>query len=73
MTTNTYPADRTALLNVDPYNDLMRDGGKLFEATLDTTEAIGFCDNIRRLVLAIRAARIRVIIVPHHRSRVGNY
>jgi hypothetical protein len=67
MTTNTYPADRTALLNVDPYNDFMSDGGELFEATREATEAVGFCDNIRRLVLAIRAARIRVIIVPHHR------
>ena len=28
MTTNTYAADRTALLIVDPYNDFMSEGGK---------------------------------------------
>ena len=33
MTTTTYTADRTALLIVDPYNDFMREGGKLYEAT----------------------------------------
>ncbi len=33
MTTTTYAADRTALLIVDPYNDFMSEGGKLYEAT----------------------------------------
>jgi nicotinamidase-related amidase len=51
MTTNTYAADRTALLIVDPYNDFMSEGGKLFEATRETAEAVGFYDNMRRLVL----------------------
>jgi nicotinamidase-related amidase len=33
MTTTTYAADRTALLIVDPYNDFMSEGGRLYEAT----------------------------------------
>jgi hypothetical protein len=36
MTATTYTADRTALLIVDPYDDFMSKGGKLFEA-IDTT------------------------------------
>jgi nicotinamidase-related amidase len=36
MTTTTYVADRTALLIVDPYNDFMSEGGKLYEATKET-------------------------------------
>ena len=32
MTTTTYAADRTALLIIDPYNDFMSEGGKLYEA-----------------------------------------
>jgi hypothetical protein len=28
MTTNTYAADRTALLIIDPYSDFMSEGGK---------------------------------------------
>ncbi len=73
MTPTTYPADRTALLIVDPYNDFMSEGGKLYEATRETADAVGFYDNMRKLIPAIRAARIQVIIVPHHRRREGDY
>src|ERR1700687_3222268 len=73
MTTTTYAADGTALLIVDPYNDLRSEGGKLYEATKETAQAVGFYDNMRKLIPAIRAARIHVIIVPHHRWREGDY
>jgi nicotinamidase-related amidase len=73
MTTITYAADRTALLNVDPYNDFMSEGGKLYEATRETAEAVGFYENMRRLIPASRAARIQVVIVPHHRWRESDY
>ena len=73
MKTNTYVADHTALLIVDPYNDFMSKGGKLFEATRETAEAVGFYDNMRKLVPEIRAARIQVLIVPHHRWHESDY
>ncbi len=73
MTTTTYAADRSALLIVDPYNDFMSQGGKLYEATRETAEAVGFYDHMRQLIPAIRAARIQVIIVPHHRWRESDY
>jgi hypothetical protein len=73
MTTTTYAADRTALLIVDPYNDFMSEGGKLYEATRETAESSGFYDNMRTLIPAIRAARIQVVIVPHHRWRESDY
>jgi nicotinamidase-related amidase len=73
MTTNTYAADRTALLIVDPYNDFMSEGGKRYEATKETAEAAGFYGNMRKLIPAIRAARIQVMIVPHHRWRESDY
>jgi len=63
MTTTTYTVDRTALLIVDPYNDFMSAGGKLYEATKETADAVGFYDNRRKLIPAIRAARLHVIIV----------
>src|SRR5215510_16615459 len=73
MTTITYAADRTALLIVDPYHDFMSAGGKRYEATRETADAVGCYDNMRTLMPAIRAARIQVIIVPHHRWRAGDY
>jgi nicotinamidase-related amidase len=69
----TYAADRTALLIVDPYNDFMSVGGKLYEATRETAEVVGFYDNMRKLIPAIRAARIQVVIVPHHRWQASDY
>jgi hypothetical protein len=45
MTTNTFAADRTALLIVDPYDDFMSEGGKFYEAAKETAEAVGFYDN----------------------------
>jgi nicotinamidase-related amidase len=41
MTTTTYAADSTALLIVDPYNDFMSEGGKLYEATKETPKRSG--------------------------------
>jgi nicotinamidase-related amidase len=73
MATTTYTADRTALLIGDPYNDFMSEGGKFYEATRETAEAVGFYDNMRKLIPATRAARIQVIIVSHHRWREGDY
>jgi len=61
MTATAYPADRTALLIVDPYNDFMSEGSKLYEASRETAKAVGFYDNMRKLIPAIRAARIQVI------------
>ena len=70
---NSYSGDDTALLIVDPYNDFMSEGGKLYERTKETAEAVGFYDNMCKLILAVRAAHIQVFIVPHHRWRGGDY
>ena len=70
---SAYPKDRTALLIVDPYNDFMSEGGKLYAQTLETAKEVGFYDNMRKLVPAVRASEIRVFIVPHHRAAKGDY
>jgi nicotinamidase-related amidase len=69
----TYAARRTALLIVDPYNDVMSEGGKLYNRTKETAQAVGFYDNMRTLISAVRAACVPVFIVPHHRWREGDY
>ncbi len=68
MTTTPYLTDRTALLMVDPYNDFMSEGGKLYDAIKPTADASGMFGNLRKILPAVRAAGIQVIIVPHHRS-----
>ena len=66
--TETYATDRTALLIVDPYNDFMSEGGKLYDAIKPTADSSGMFSNLRRLIPAIRNRDIRVFIVPHHRA-----
>lgn len=73
MTTNTYAADRTALLIVDPYNDFMSEGGKLYNAIKETADASGMFGNLRKILPKVRSAGIQVFIVPHHRSRPDDF
>jgi nicotinamidase-related amidase len=72
MSTSYDPA-RTALLVVDPYNDFMSEGGKLYNAIKPTADASGMFNNLRKILPAVRDAGISVIIVPHHRSRPDEY
>ena len=69
MVEDAYPADTTALLVINPYNDLLSEGGKRFEATREVAVSSGFYANMRRLIPAVRRAEIRVVIVPHARWR----
>lgn len=67
MSGSSYVAHETALLVVDPYNDFMSEGGKLYEATRETAVASGFYTNLPAIIAAARAAAIQVFIVPHWR------
>jgi nicotinamidase-related amidase len=71
--TATYSAERTGLLIVDPYNDFMSEGGKLFNAIKATADESGMFDNLRKIIPAARSAGIQVFIVPHHRSHDGDF
>jgi nicotinamidase-related amidase len=51
----------------------MSKGGKLYEATRATAESVGFYEHMRQIIPGIRAAGIKIFIVPHHRSREGDY
>src|SRR5882724_11960235 len=73
MTTPVYEQKKTALLIVDPYNDFMSEGGKLYAATKQTADSVGFYENMRKLIPAVRAAEIQVFIVPHHRTRENDF
>ncbi len=67
-----YTIKNTALLIVDPYNDFMTEGGKLFAATKDSREKFHSLENMKRVIAEVRAAGIQVFIVPHHRAVRGD-
>jgi nicotinamidase-related amidase len=63
--------DRTALLFVDPYNDFLAPGGKLWPMVAEVATAVGTLDNLRRATAAARHAGMQIVIVPHHRWSPG--
>ncbi|MDZ4372767.1 MAG: isochorismatase family cysteine hydrolase [Phenylobacterium sp.] len=67
--TPAYEAARTALLFIDPYNDFLSPGGKLWSQVEAVAEAVGLLDNLRSVTSAARAAGLQVFIVPHHRAQ----
>ena len=73
MALGNYTAQRTGLLFVDPYNDLLSDGGKLWPQAKAVAEAVELLRHLRVLVEVARRAGIVVFYVPHVRWREGNY
>jgi ureidoacrylate peracid hydrolase len=68
-----YPKSSTALLLVDPYNDFLVQGGKLFPRLKDSLEAVGLIPRLIKLVEAARKHRIPIYFVPHRQYRPGDY
>jgi nicotinamidase-related amidase len=74
MATKTlYTKDQTALLFVDPYNDFLSEGGKIWPRVKDVATEVGLLDNLRTVVSAVRQAGVQVFIVPHRRWEPGDY
>ncbi len=72
MADRNYAKERTALLLVDPYNDFLSDGGKLWPKVKGVADAVRLLDNLRSVIAAIRKAGIQIFIVPHHRWEPGD-
>jgi len=73
MSNPVYPAERTGVLLVDPYNDFLSHGGKLFPMLRDVADDVKLIDNLRATVGAARASDIPVFYVPHRRWQPGDY
>ncbi|EJC74411.1 isochorismatase family cysteine hydrolase [Rhizobium hidalgonense] len=69
----TYASERTAFLLVDPYNDFLSEGGKVYPNIKPIADEVDLLGNLRRLDRTVRAAGIQVVIVPHRRWEPGDY
>ena len=67
MTPSPYSPQTTALLFVDPYNDFLAEGGKIWPRIQAVAEEVGLLDNLRRIVRAVRRGGFLVVIAPHRR------
>ncbi|AEM83956.1 isochorismatase family cysteine hydrolase [Streptomyces violaceusniger] len=73
MAAETYDPRRTAVLLVDPYNDFLSEGGKVWPVVQSVAEKVGLLDNLRAVVGAARQSGVRVVFVPHRRWEPGDY
>ena len=71
--TGTYDLSRTAVLLVDPYNDFLSEGGKLWPLVKPVAAEVRLLDNLRTTITAARNADVPVFFVPHRRWEETNY
>ena len=69
----TYDPATTALLLVDPYNDFLSEGGKVWPRVKAIAEEVNLLEHLRGLVATARKEGIRIYFVPHHRYEPGDY
>ncbi|MGW0803302.1 isochorismatase family cysteine hydrolase [Nonomuraea sp. NPDC002799] len=68
-----YDLRRTAVLLVDPYNDFISEGGKLWPRLEPVAKEVGLLDHLRSLIAAARETGVQVMFVPHRRWEPGDY
>jgi len=73
MNNRTYDKSISALLVVDPYNDFISEGGKIWPRIKAVAEANGCVSNMLKVLNAARAAKLRVFYALHRRYRSGDY
>jgi ureidoacrylate peracid hydrolase len=69
----TQEKDLTGLVVIDPYNDFISEGGKVWDRLKGVAQANGCVPHMRQTLDAARAAEIRVFYALHRRYRPGDY
>ncbi|MFL4909570.1 isochorismatase family cysteine hydrolase [Streptomyces sp. MMS24-I2-30] len=69
----TYEPRRTAVLLVDPYNDFLSEGGKLWPRLEQMAQEVRLLEHLHSVVASAREAGVRVVFVPHRRWEPGDY
>jgi ureidoacrylate peracid hydrolase len=64
---------RTALLVIDPYNDFISEGGKVWDRLKPVADANNCVPHMLQVLKAARSAGLRVFYTLHHRYRPGDY
>ena len=73
MSKVTYGKEITALLIIDPYNDFISEGGKVWDRLKTVAEANDCVPHMLQVLNAAREADLRVFYALHRRYRPGDY
>jgi ureidoacrylate peracid hydrolase len=66
-------SQHTALLIIDPYNDFISEGGKVWDRIRTVAEANGCVPHMIEILNAARKAKLPVFFAMHRRYRPGDY
>jgi ureidoacrylate peracid hydrolase len=69
----TYNRQLTGLMVIDPYNDFISEGGKVWDRLKAVAEANQCVPNMLKVLQAARKARLPVFYALHRRYRPGDY
>src|SRR6202050_3445163 len=69
----TYEKEITGLVVIDPYNDFISEGGKVWARLKGIAEANHCIPHMLQVLDTARKAGIRVFYALHHRYRAGDY
>jgi len=69
----TYEKEITALLVIDPYNDFISEGGKVWDRLKSVAEANNCIPHMLQVLNAAREGKHRVFYALHHRYRADDY
>jgi len=73
MASVTYDTQLTALLVIDPYNDFISEGGKVWNRLKAVAQTNDCVSHMAHVLDAARRAGLRVFYALHHRYRPGDY
>jgi ureidoacrylate peracid hydrolase len=73
MTILKFDKEITALLVIDPYNDFISEGGKIWNRLKAVAESNGCVPHMLQVLNSARRAEFRIVYVLHHRYRQGDY
>jgi ureidoacrylate peracid hydrolase len=73
MANLAYRKEITALLVIDPYNDFISEGGKIWDRIKAVAEANQCVPNMLKVLEAARQAKLRIFYAMHRRYRPGDY
>lgn len=69
----SYDPNNTGLVVVDPYNDFISEGGKIWPRIKEVAEANNCVPHMQQVLTAARAAKLHVFFAMHHRYQEGDY
>jgi ureidoacrylate peracid hydrolase len=73
MTAVAYSKDITGLVVIDPYNDFISAGGKVWDRLKGVIETNNCVGHMEQVLAAVRTADIRIFYALHRRYRPGDY